>query len=126
MAAISLPYSTSANLPFGAGTLTPTTGNYVNTTYVLENFEVREPVAVIERQNANGGPNGAVAFQEARTATGTLQLATTNAADTFPEVCAEFVRSVRGTNVTFFFNSISAPEEIRGFKKATFEAREKV
>ena len=121
-----LPYTTTSTLPFGAGTLTPTTGNYVNTTYILESFDTTIPLAVIERQNANGGPNGAVAFQDARTATGVIQMASTNAADAFPEVASEFVRAVRGTNVTFFFTNFSDPEEIRGFKKSNFQAREKV
>lgn len=126
MAAPALPYATTSTLPFGAGTLTPTTGNYTNNTYILESFEVTTPSTVIERQNANGGPNGAVLFQDARTATGVLQMASTNATDAFPEIGAEFVRSVRGTNATFFMNSLSDPEEQRGFKKCNFQAREKV
>lgn len=126
MPAPSLPYTTTSTLPFGAGTLTPSTGNYTNTTYILESFEVTTPLTVIERLNANGGPNGAVAFQDARTVTGTLQMASTNAADAFPEAGAEFIRSVRGTNVTFFFTNFTDPEEIRGFKKSNFQAREKI
>ena len=126
MPAPTIPYTTTATLPFGAGTLTPTSGNYTNTTYILESFDVTTPLTVIDRMNANGGPNGAVAFQDARTATGVLQMATTNAADMFPEAAAEFVRSVRGTNVTFFFTNFSDPEEIRGFKKSNFQAREKI
>lgn len=126
MPAPTIPYTTTSTLPFGAGTLTPTTGNYTNTTYILESFEVTTPLTVIDRLNANGGPNGAVAFQDARTATGVIQMASTNAADAFPEAASEFVRSVRGTNVTFFFTNFTDPEEIRGFKKSNFQAREKV
>jgi hypothetical protein len=126
MSAPALPYTTGATLPFGAGTLTPTTGNYVNTTYILESFDVTTPLTVVERQNANGGPNGAVAFQDAKTATGVIQMASTNAADMFPEIAAEFTRVVRGTTTTFFFTNFSDPEEIRGFKKSNFQAREKI
>ena len=127
MPATALPYSTSATLPFGAGTITPSTGNASNVSFILNRFEVRDPAAVIERHNASGGPNGAVMFQEARTATGQLQIATTNAADQPPGLGDEFTQADgRGGTPTFFFTSFGQPREIRAFKFVDFEAREKI
>lgn len=125
MPAPTLPYTTSGTLPYGAGTITPTSGNYTSTSYIVENVTLRDPLTVIERHDVNGAPNGAVGFAEAKTLSGTLQLATTNtSADSMPEVGATFVWPVRGTNTNFFFTEVSTAREIRGFFTAPFSARQ--
>ena len=112
---MSLPYLTSATLPYGSRILTIDA-----VTYIANNFRVDSTGALIERQTELGAPNGAVLIREAKTGSAQLQLATTTTA--IPEVGDEFTADT----ITYFLTSVGAPEEARGFKVVDISFREKV
>jgi hypothetical protein len=125
MAAPTLPFTSSGTLPYGAGTITPTTGNYNTTSYIVDRIDLGTSLTTVRRFNTNGAPNGVVGFRNPYTLSGALQLATTNATtDSMPEEGATFVWPVRGTNTNFFFVTVGTAREIRSFYTAPFTAEE--
>lgn len=123
---MSLPYSTSATLPWGSFVLVPTTGNANGVSFIADDFEVTEPANLVERHTELGAPNGAFMTEMPRTGRGTLQLAANTTLA--PERGDEFARSLRpnASNVTFFFTEISLPKRARDFHTVTVSFREKV
>lgn len=128
MPAPTLPFTTAGTLPYGVehgGVLTPTTGSYTNTSYIVEKASVGASLTAVRRFNTNGAPNGAVAFRDAYKLSGTLQLATNNTStDGMPEIGSQFVWPVNGSNTNFFFVTVGVEQEIRGFRTAPFTAEE--
>ena len=125
MPAPTLPFTSTGTLPYGAGTLTPTSGNYTNTSYIVERVDLGTSLTTVRRFNTNGAPNGLVGFRNAYTLSGTLQLATTNTTtDSMPEEGATFVWPVRGTNTNFVFVTVGTAREQRSFWTAPFTAEE--
>jgi hypothetical protein len=116
---MALPYSTSANLPWGTRVLTI---NAVS--YIANSFNPRDPSTVVRRRTELGAPNGAFMTAEAGAGTANLQLATSSTA--LPARGDEFTTTWRGTSVTFFITEVGAPEEQQGFKTVDISFEEKV
>jgi len=108
-------YKTTSTLPFGSRVLTIAT-----VTYIAQNFRTRAGSAVVERQDEEGEPNGAVGVPEARDGSATLQLATATTA--IPALFAEFTEDT----FTYFITEVGTPEEQRGFKTVEISFRQKI
>lgn len=116
---MSLPYSTSANLPYGSRVLT------INSLgFIANNMSWDEPASLLERQNELGAPNGAVLIEQARTGSAQLQLATS--AITPPARGDTFATTVRGATVTCFLTSVGLPEDQGQFKSVSVNFREAI
>jgi len=112
---MAIPYTTTANLPYGARTVL-----IDSTTYIANNFSTSQSLNVIERTTELGAPNGAVGIQQARTGSAQLQLATSST--TYPDAGDSFFTD----SVTYFLTEVSRPEEAQGFKVVDISFRESV
>lgn len=116
---MSLPYSTSANLPYGSRVLT------INSiAYIANNFRTTQAGKLLERMTDLGAPNGAVLIRAPYTGTAELQLANTSIA--FPNVSLTFSANVssEGTNLNFFITEVGNPETQDQFKVCDITFRE--
>lgn len=121
---MSLPYLTNAAIGFGSIILTPISGNANGVAFIANEFVMTEPTAVSDRTTALGAPNGYVMFQDKRTATGQLQLATN--ATLAPENGDEFIfNRPNAGNITFAFQEIGIPRRPRDLWVVDFQALEK-
>lgn len=111
-------YRSAPSLPFGSIVITLTTGSL--TTYILEKWNPRSPVARFERQDNLSQPNGFVQVDQAKTTQCIAQLATVDTPA--PVGGDEFV--VDG--VTYVVGEVEAPKEQGDMWKVNFDAREKV
>lgn len=118
---MSLPYSTSAGLPYGTRVLTIPTGGVQ---YICNDFDAKQDGQLIERKTELGAPNGAVLLRTAYTGTATLQLAanTTAYANTSMVFSARIEQE--NTNANFFITGTGAPEGPDQFKTVAITFRE--
>lgn len=116
---MSLPYSTSALLPYGARVLTISAA-----AYIANNFRVSQAGKLLERMTELGAPNGAVLLDTPYTGTAELQLATT--ATAFPNISMTFSAFVpqENANLNFFITEVGAPETSDQFKNVDITFRE--
>ena len=102
---MSLPYTTTAGLPYGSRVLT------INSVaYICNRFEVQQQGEVKRRKTELGAPNGAFMLRAPYTGTAELQLALTSTA--FPNVSMTFSAFVpqENANLNFFLTNPTAPE----------------
>ena len=115
---MSLPYSTSANLPYGSRVLT------INgVSYIANNFRVQKAGRLLERFDHLAAPSGAVLLDAPYTGT-ELQVANTLVA--FPNVSMTFNCRVEqeNANVNFFITEAGVPESFDQFKNCDVTFRE--
>ena len=129
---MSLPYLVSPNYGYGSVIITPTTGNANGVAFIAEESTPDRTLAKVTRETELGAPNGWIGFQERRTWSGTLQLASNVTAH--PDVGDEFILSQITTsansvatsiNVTYAFDHIGEPKRQRDFWKISAGATEK-
>jgi hypothetical protein len=116
---LSLPYSTSANLPYGSRVLT------INSiAYIANNFRVSQAGKLLERMTELGAPNGAVLIDTPYTGSAELQLANTSIA--FPNVSLTFSARVdsENANLNFFITEVGVPETSDQWKNCDITFRE--
>lgn len=117
---MSLPYTTSAGLPWGTRILTIS-----GTSYVCNSFNVEQNGQLIERNDHIGAPNGAVLLRRAFTGTAELQLASNTTA--YPNASMEFSAYVPQANANlnfFIMPPVGAPEQQDQFKVCSITFRE--
>lgn len=116
-----LPYSTSANLPYGSRILS------INSLpYIANRFRVEMSGDVKRRKTEVGAPNGAFMLRQPYTGTAELQIA--NTAVAFPNVSLEFSAFVpqENANLNFFLSAVGAPEEQDNWKFCDITFEEKI
>lgn len=118
---MSLPYSTSAGLPYGTRILTIPTGGVA---YICNDFDARQDGKLIERMTELGAPNGAVLLDTPYTGTATLQLAANTTA--YANISMVFSARVEqeNANLNFFITGTGAPEGPDQFKTVAITFRE--
>lgn len=116
---MSLPYTTSAGLPYGSRVLTISA-----VAYIANNFRVSQAGKLLERTTELGAPNGVVLIDTAYTGTAELQLAST--ATAFPNVSMTFSAFVpqENANLNFFITEVGAPETSDQWKNIDITFRE--
>lgn len=116
---MALPYSTSANLPYGSRVLT------INgVSYIANNFRVQKAGRLLERFTELAAPSGAVLLDAPYTGTAEIQIANTSVA--FPNVSMTFSARVEqeNANVNFFITEAGVPEAFDQFKNCDITFRE--
>lgn len=122
---MAIPYLYPTTFPYGARSATFTFSGGGSGSAILEAFEATEPTTEINRQDANGAPNGFVLISEPRTATATAQLATTST--TFISRGDTATISIKnGTSLTWVVTQASYPEGNREVKKQSLTLREEI
>lgn len=116
---MSLPYSTSANLPYGSRVLT-----IGGVAYIANNFRAQQAGKLLERMTELGAPNGAVLIDTPYTGSAELQIASTGTA--FPNVSSTFSAFVaaENANVNFFVTEVGTPETQDQWKNCDISFRE--
>jgi len=116
---MSLPYSTSSNLPYGSRVLS------INSVlYIANNFRVQQAGKLLERMTELGAPNGAVLIDAPYTGTAELQIANTSIA--FPNISMTFSARVdaENANLNFFITEVGVPETSDQWKNCDITFRE--
>lgn len=116
---MSLPYSTSAGLPYGSRILTIST-----VSYIANNWRVEQQGKLLERSTELGAPNGAVLIDAPYTGSATLQVAANTTA--FPNISMTFSAYVpqENANLNFFLTQVGAPEDQDQWKLIDVQFRE--
>ncbi len=116
---MALPYSTSANLPYGSRVL-----SIGGVNYIANNFRVSKAGRLLERFTELAAPSGAVLLDAPYTGTAELQIANTLIA--FPNVSMTFNCRVEqeNANVNFFITESGVPESFDQFKNVDITFRE--
>lgn len=126
---MSLPYLTSAGLGYGSRIVTFTTGNANGVGFIAEEYSPSEPTSQTMRTTELGAPNGWIGFQDRRTATWKLQVATntTNYFDRGDECVVQRKTTTNvNINVTMVVVDMGLPERPRDFWSIDVQLLEKV
>ena len=118
---MSLPYSTSANLPYGSRVLTIS-----GVSYIANNFRTEKQGKLLERMTELGAPNGAVLIDAPYTGTSELQIQNTSIA--FPNISMTFSARVDADNANynFFITQVGVPETQDQWKNCDITFRQVV
>ena len=123
-----IPYLYPTTFPYGSRSVTFIFRGVAAATasVILENVEVMESTAEVNRQNALGAPNGFALISEPRTATATAQLATTAVTYIATGDTTAFIPPGGTTAVTFVVTQVGNAEGNRDVKKQSVTLREEI
>jgi hypothetical protein len=107
-------------VPFGSFAVDLIRAGTTLGTYVLEDLTVTRPTKVIERPDATGGPNGWAAVPAQVSASGTIQIPTSDG--DYPDLGDYFERDFGYGTERYVLTEVGIPFRISDYYKANFKA----